>query len=80
MDSPNKFDWLPPGTTQAQIEKQRYGALKARHEQIMKAVRKWNDKAAEAGYEGVDAALNSLIAMKRGPRPIGSPPNGTGEL
>jgi hypothetical protein len=70
MDSPNKFDWEEPGTTQTDIEKRRHGALKARHRQIMAAVDRWNQKASAAGYEGIDAALNSLGAMSRGPRPV----------
>jgi hypothetical protein len=35
MDSPNKFDWEKPGTTQAEIQERRQGALQARHEQLL---------------------------------------------
>ena len=79
VDSPNKFDWEKPGTTEEQIQKNRYASLQVRHEQIMRAVRRWNEKAKASGYEGIDAALDSLGAMKRGPRPVESPVSERGD-
>jgi hypothetical protein len=62
MDSPNKFDWEKPGTTQAEIQDRREGALQARHEQLLQTVRRWNDLARVLGYEGVGAMVEHLAA------------------
>lgn len=59
-------DIIPPALT---LE-QKHGALQVRHDRIMLAVRRWNAKAAECGFDGVEDALDSLMAMKRGPRAL----------
>lgn len=60
MDSPNKFDWEKPGTTQAEIQERRQRALEARHRQLLQAVERWNALARGLGYEGVGAMVEHL--------------------
>jgi hypothetical protein len=60
MDSPDKFDWEKPGTTQEDIQKRRHGALEARHKQLLQAVERWNALARGLGYEGVNALVEHL--------------------
>jgi hypothetical protein len=70
MDDPNKFDWLPPGTTEADIQRSRYESLQVRHEQWRVAMQRWNEKAKAAGCESIDEALDKFQALTRRPVPV----------
>lgn len=59
-------DIVPPATT----PEQRDAAQMIRDASLRRRVREWNELAKSMGYEGVEDALLSLRAMKRGPRPI----------
>lgn len=59
-------DIVPPATTQ----EQRDAAELIRLRRLRDVLRRCNELAASMGYEGAEAALLSLQAMKRGPRKL----------